>query len=132
MEGTSIAVFAAGPFVYRAVEAAQRMKEEKGWAPSVYNIRYIKPLDEQLVREACEKHQRLITVEDGTLLGGLHGAVAELVAAMEDPVPVKGVGIPDRYISQATQEEQRDECGLTTDRLFALFEEEIEKISKKD
>ena len=132
MEGTSIAVFAAGPFVYRAVEAAQRMKEEKGWAPSVYNIRYIKPLDEHLVREACEKHQRLITVEDGTLLGGLHGAVAELVAAMEDPVPVKGVGIPDRYISQATQEEQRDECGLTTDRLFALFEEEIEKISKKD
>ena len=132
MEGTSIAVFAAGPFVYRAVEAAQRMKEEKGWAPSVYNIRYIKPLDEQLVREACEKHQRLITVEDGTLLRGLHGAVAELVAAMEDPVPVKGVGIPDRYISQATQEEQRDECGLTTDRLFALFEEEIEKISKKD
>lgn len=132
LEGISIAVFAAGPFVYRAVEAAQRMKEEKGWAPSVYNIRYIKPLDEQLVREACEKHQRLITVEDGTLLGGLHGAVAELVAAMEDPVPVKGVGIPDRYISQATQEEQRDECGLTTDRLFALFEEEIEKISKKD
>lgn len=132
MEGTSIAVFAAGPFVYRAVEAAQRMKEEKGWAPSVYNIRYIKPLDEQLVRETCEKHQRLITVEDGTLLGGLHGAVAELVAAMEDPVPVKGVGIPDRYISQATQEEQRDECGLTTDRLFALFEEENEKISKKD
>ena len=132
MEGTSIAVFAAGPFVYRAVEAAQRMKEEKGWAPSVYNIRYIKPLDERLVREACEKHQRLITVEDGTLLGGLHGAVAEFVSEMESPIPVKGVGIPDRYISQATQEEQRDECGLTADRLFDLFDEEFEKISKKD
>lgn len=131
-EGTSIAVFAAGPFVYRAVEAAQRMKEEKGWAPSVYNIRYIKPLDERLVREACENHQRLITVEDGTLLGGLHGAVAEFVSEMESPIPVKGVGIPDRYISQATQEEQRDECGLTADRLFDLFDEEFEKISKKD
>ena len=132
MEGTSIAVFAAGPFVYRAVEAAQRMKEEKGWAPSVYNIRYIKPLDERLVREACENHQRLITVEDGTLLGGLHGAVAEFVSEMESPIPVKGVGIPDRYISQATQEEQRDECGLTADRLFDLFDGEFEKISKKD
>ena len=121
LEGTEVAVLAAGPFVNRAVEAAQRIKAERGWNPSVYNIRYIKPLDGQLVHEACEKHDRLITVEDGTLLGGLYGAVAELVAAMDKPVPVKGVGIPDRYIAQATQEEQRDECGLTVDRLYDLL-----------
>ena len=51
LAGSDVAVFAAGPFVYRAVEAAERIKAEKGWNPTIYNIRYIKPLDEELVRK---------------------------------------------------------------------------------
>ena len=131
MEGTKVAVFAAGPFVYRAVEAAERMKVEQGWNPTIYNIRYIKPLDTDLVSEACCKHERLVTIEDGTLVGGLYGAVAEFVSQMEKPLPVKGVGIPDRYISQGTQQELRSECGLTADEIFKVFTSETEKILKK-
>ena len=132
LAGSDVAVFAAGPFVYRAVEAAERIKAEKGWNPTIYNIRYIKPLDEELVRKACDAHTRLVTVEDGTIVGGLYGAVAEIVAAMEEPLPVKGVGIPDSFIAQATQEEQREDCGLSAERLYGLFVDEFEKISKKD
>ena len=132
LAGSDVAVFAAGPFVYRAVEAAERIKAEKGWNPTIYNIRYIKPLDEELVRKACGAHTRLVTVEDGTIVGGLYGAVAEIVAAMEEPLPVKGVGIPDSFIGQATQEEQREDCGLSAERLYGLFVGEFEKISKKD
>ena len=132
LAGSDVAVFAAGPFVYRAVEAAERIKAEKGWNPTIYNIRYIKPLDEELVRNACDAHTRLVTVEDGTIVGGLYGAVAEIVAAMEEPLPVKGVGIPDSFIGQATQEEQREDCGLSAERLYGLFVGEFEKISKKD
>ena len=132
LAGSDVAVFAAGPFVYRAVEAAERIKAEKGWNPTIYNIRYIKPLDEELVRKACDAHTRLVTVEDGTIVGGLYGAVAEIVAAMEEPLPVKGVGIPDSFIGQATQEEQREDCGLSAERLYGLFVDEFEKISKKD
>ena len=132
LAGSDVAVFAAGPFVYRAVEAAERIKAEKGWNPTIYNIRYIKPLDEELVRKACATHTRLVTVEDGTIVGGLYGAVAEVVAAMEEPLPVKGVGIPDSFIAQATQEEQREDCGLSAERLYGLFVDEFEKISKKD
>ena len=132
LAGSDVAVFAAGPFVYRAVEAAERIKAEKGWNPTIYNIRYIKPLDEELVRKACATHTRLVTVEDGTIVGGLYGAVAEIVAAMEEPLPVKGVGIPDSFIGQATQEEQREDCGLSAERLYGLFVGEFEKISKKD
>ena len=131
LEGTDVAVFAAGPFVWRAVEAAEKMKAEKGWNPSIYNIRYIKPIDDALVREACASHQRVVTVEDGTVIGGLYGAVAEIVVSMERMIPVRCVGIPDLYIGQATQDEQRDQCGLSFERLFDLFEEEFEKISKK-
>lgn len=131
MGGSKIAVFAAGPFAYRAVEAAERMKAEQGWSPTIYNIRYIKPLDASLVMAACDKHERLVTIEDGTLVGGLYGAVAELMVATENSLPVRGVGIPDRYISQGTQQELRMECGLTADEIFNIFMVESEKILKK-
>ena len=132
LEGTRIAVLAAGPFAYRAVEAAERMKAEQGWNPTIYNIRYIKPLDVQLVADACSRHESMITIEDGTLIGGLYGAVSEFVASMDAPIPVKGLGIPDRYISQGTQKELRAECGLTADEIFRTFAMENEKRLKKD
>ena len=132
LEGTRIAVLAAGPFVYRAVEAAERMKTEQGWNPTIYNIRYVKPLDAELLSDACARHERLVTIEDGTLVGGLYGAVAESVAMMDKKLPVRGVGIPDRYVSQGTQQELRTECGLTADEIFNVFLTESEKILKKD
>ena len=123
MEGRDVAVLAAGPFANRAAEAAEAIKAEKGWNPSIYNIRYIKPLDEKLVRDISGKYSKIVTIEDGTIVGGLYGAVTELVSSMKKPVPVTGVGIPDKYIAQATQEEQREECGLSRDSILRLFEE---------
>ena len=131
LEGSKVAVICAGPFANRAVEAALRMKEEKGWNPSIYNIRYIKPIDENLLAAVAKNNDYVITVEDGTLLGGLYGAVTEYMGAQEDAPVVKGVGIPDRYISQGTQEALREECGLTAGTLYETFCEIFEKMSKK-
>ena len=132
LEGSEIAVIAAGPSANRAVEAALRIKEETGWNPSIYNIRYIKPLDEALVLDAAGSHSRIMTIEDGCIKGGLYGAVTETVAGSSSPVPVRPVGIPDTYISQGTQEELREECGLTEAEIYRIIMEEKEKISKKD
>ena len=131
-EGARVAVIAAGPFVYRALEAAEKFKKEMGWSPAIYNIRYIKPIDTALLEEVYAGYDRIVTIEDGTVVGGLYGAVAEFVASKDLPKPVRAVGIPDRYISQGTQSELRSECGLTTDEIFKVFCEENEKISKKD
>ncbi len=131
-EGTRVAVIAAGPFVYRALEAAERFKKEAGWSPAIYNIRYIKPIDTALLEEAYTGYDRIVTIEDGTVIGGLYGAVAEFVASKDTPKPVRAVGIPDRYISQGTQNELRSECGLTVDEIFRVLCEENEKILKKD
>lgn len=131
-EGTRVAVIAAGPFVYRALEAAERFKKEAGWSPAIYNIRYIKPIDTALLEEAYAGYDRIVTIEDGTVIGGLYGAVAEFVASKDTPKPVRAVGIPDRYISQGTQNELRSECGLTVDEIFRVLCEENEKILKKD
>ena len=132
MEGSDIAVIAAGPSANRAVEAALRIKEETGWNPAIYNIRYIKPLDGEVMQQVSSSFRKIITVEDGCIMGGLYGAVAEYISAGENPIPVKAVGIPDRYISQGTPEELKEECGLTTDEIFALFSAEFKKNCKKD
>ena len=131
MDGEEIAVIAAGPVANRAVEAAMKLMEKTGKNPGIYNIRYIKPIDTDLLTEICGKFSRIITVEDGTLIGGLYGAVTEFVSAQEKPLPVKAVGIPDRYLSQGTQQELKQECGLTTEELEMIFAKEFEKISKK-
>ena len=132
MDGEEIAVIAAGPVANRAVEAAMKLMEKTGKNPGIYNIRYIKPIDTDLLTEICGKFSRIITVEDGTVIGGLYGAVTEFVSAQEKPLPVKAVGIPDRYLSQGTQQELKQECGLTTEELEMIFAKEFEKISKKD
>ena len=132
VEGTKVAVIAAGPFVYRAVEAAEELRAEIGWSPAIYNIRYIKPIDEELLAEVAAGYDRVLTIEDGTILGGLHGAVAEYMSAQKNPLPVHAVGIPDRYMTQATQAELRQECRLTKDELKLVFCDEYEKNEKKD
>lgn len=131
LDGSDVAVIAAGPVANRAVEAALKAKEQSGWNPAVYNIRYIKPVDEELLADACRRFSRIITVEDGTVVGGLHGAVAEYMSAQENPLPVRAAGIPDRYISQGTQAELREECGITTDGILKAIMGEKEKIDKK-
>ena len=131
-DGTKVAVIAAGPFANRALEAAAELKSEIGWSPAIYNIRYIKPLDEEILSEVYAGFTRVITIEDGTVLGGLYGAVSEYMSAQEKPLPVCAVGIPDRYIPQGTQKELRHECRLTKDELKKVFCEEYEKNEKKD
>ena len=127
LEGTDVAVVCAGPVVNRAVEAALEMKADKGVNPSIYNIRYIKPIDEDMLAEIAGKHKVVVTVEDGTIAGGLHGAVAEYMSSLPVPVKVRAVGIPDEYISQGTQEELREECGLTKTAILKVLTEEVQK-----
>lgn len=126
-EGKDVAVICAGPVVYRAMEAAEACRKEMGWSPSVYNIRYIKPIDIELLGEICRKYRKIITVEDGTVVGGLYGAVCEYASSLDRPVTVQAVGIPDRYIGQASQTEQRKECGLAAECIKAVFVEEKRK-----
>lgn len=132
LKGSRIAVICSGPSSYRGIEAASALNKERGWNPSLYNIRYIKPLDTDLIDKICKTHTVIITVEDGTIIGGLHGAVAEYVSEHYPSVRIIPAGIPDRYISQGTQEELRKECGLTTEEIKRRIEKEFEIFTKKD
>ena len=132
LNGEGVAVIAAGPVVNRAVEAAKELKDKTGFCPAIYNIRYIKPIDEEMLEEICGRFSEIVTIEDGSIVGGLYGSVAEYVSCHHKGVYVTPIAIPDRYLSQGTQDELRDECGLTTARIRELLEEKMKKISKKD
>lgn len=111
VDGTKVAILALGPVVNRAVEAAMAFKEESGDSPAVYNIRYLKPLDEKILEEAAQ-FSTVLTLEDGVTKGGLFGAVSEYMAGNGHDVRVEHSGIPDRFIPQGRQDEERRECGL--------------------
>ena len=118
-EGSGIAILAIGPMAYIAKEAAAQILEQEGKACSVYNMRYLKPLDEEILEEACANCRGIVTVEDGSLKGGLFGAVSEWVAQRGLGTVVQGIGIPDRFIAQATQTQQRNDCGLSVEGIVS-------------
>lgn len=117
LEGKDVAVVAAGPVLYEARKAIHSVEVGTGKKVSLYNIRYVKPVDTALLDRICKDHKTIITVEDGCVEGGLHGAVAEYVADVAPGVRVIPIGVPDRFIAQDTQKNQRAECGLTADAI---------------
>ena len=108
LDGGEVAILGLGPAVNRALEAA------KDWPGrvAVYDMRFLKPLDEELVARLAGRCRHLITVEDGALAGGLFGAVSERLAAGGFQATLEGIGIPDRFIPHAKQTEQYAACGL--------------------
>ena len=123
LEGDTVAVLGLGPVVNRALEAARDWPGRVG----VYDLRFLKPLDTETVRRIAGRYRHILTVEDGTLYGGLYGAVAELLAEIRSGATLEGIGIPDRFIAQAKQSEQLASCGLDADgirkRLKKVFGE---------
>ncbi len=128
VEGEKVAVLAIGPVANRAVEAAEELRKETGCAPSIYNMRYLKPLDTDLIEEALTSIDTFLTLEDGSLCGGLFGAVTEYMASRGHKVRIEGLGIPDRFIAQDTQKAQRKECGLDKDSIL----EKVRILMQKD
>ena len=119
-DGDDAAVLALGPMANRAVEAAEAIKSKTGAAVAVYDIRFLKPFDEDILARAIACG-RILTVEDGTVKGGLYSEVAERLAG--SGIPVRGLGIPDSFIHQDRQSAQRHACGLDTEGITKALEE---------
>lgn len=125
--GEEIGILSIGTVGNRVKEAIDIVKKE-GLTPLHYNMRFLKPLDFDAITEACSKCSTIITVEDGTILGGLHSAVAEFVAENYPNVRVISMGIPDKFIEQGTVEELIEECGYSKNK---IIEKIIENYPKK-
>lgn len=116
-QGAGVAVLSLGTAGNRAAKAAEKARKE-GMDPLHINMRFLKPLDFDLVKYACDRCKTIITVEDGVVSGGLGSAVSEYVASLGRGVKVISLGIPDKFIEQGTVEELISECGYNVDNIY--------------
>lgn len=114
--GKDVAVLTLGTVADDAFEAAGQAAA-KGVDAAVYDMVFLKPLDQTILRDVADAGVPVITVEDGTCAGALGGAVAEWMALNAPGTKVVRLGIPDRFIPQATPAEQHRMCGFDADSI---------------
>ena len=108
-EGESDILFIGyGNGVGRAQKTAALMEKK----PAILDLRFVKPLDEALLRELAGSHELLVTVEENSIMGGAGSAVAEFLAAEGVLRPILHLGLPDYYVEHAKPSEMLAECGL--------------------
>jgi 1-deoxy-D-xylulose-5-phosphate synthase len=110
-EGAGIAILTLGHIGNYAIEASQLL-EKDGLNPAHYDMRFVKPLDGELLHEIFGKFKKVITVEDGCLMGGFGSAVIEWMTDHGYQAQVKRLGIPDEVIEHGEQIELHRECGF--------------------
>ena len=121
-DGEGLAILALGPVANRALEAAEKYRAEHGKGPAVYDMTFLKPIDNQILSEAA-KFPAILTLEDGALKGGLYSEVSEHFAHENNAPRIWGHGIPDRFILHAPQGTQRTACGLDTASIYSFLKE---------
>lgn len=105
--------------------AQQAIEELKGTGVSIahYDMRFVKPIDETILHEVFSKFKKVITVEDGCLMGGFGSAVIEFMADQKYNVEIVRLGIEDKYIHHGTQEELWEDAGFDVKAIIKTIKE---------
>ncbi|MCU0379980.1 MAG: 1-deoxy-D-xylulose-5-phosphate synthase [Chitinophagaceae bacterium] len=131
-DGKEIAILSLGhPGNFAA--AAIRDLRADGIEPAHYDLRFVKPIDEEMLHEVFSRYRKVVTVEDGTVVGGFGSAVLEFMAANGYQAEVKILGIPDRLVEHGTLKELHRECGYDAagiaSAVRALMSEKVSAVS---
>ncbi|MEH2161682.1 MAG: 1-deoxy-D-xylulose-5-phosphate synthase [Nostoc sp.] len=130
--GDDVLIVAYGTMVYPGMQAAEILSEH-GIEATVINARFVKPLDTELILPLAKKIGRVITLEEGCIMGGFGSAIAEALMDAEILVPVKRFGVPDVLVDHAEPDESKRELGLTSDQiaervLSAFFKQQVSAV----
>ncbi len=122
-EGSDIAVVTLGPIGNLAADAIQALSKQPG-APSVahYDLRFLKPLDEEMLHKIGENFSRIVTVEDGVRMGGMGSAVLEWMADHGYKPEVKRLGLPDTFVEHGTIPELQSIVGIDAESIRKAIE----------
>ncbi|RNI33354.1 1-deoxy-D-xylulose-5-phosphate synthase [Hanamia caeni] len=110
-DGDDIAILSFG-HPGNFVAAAIRDVKKEGLNPAHYDLRFVKPLDEKLLHEVFQNYSKVITVEDGTVVGGFGSAILEFMNQFGYKTDIKILGIPDKIIEHASQSQQQHDVGI--------------------
>jgi 1-deoxy-D-xylulose-5-phosphate synthase len=122
-QGQHVALLAFGTLLAQAQTAAEQLDA------SVADMRFVKPLDEDLILDLAQGHDLLVTIEDNAVAGGAGSAVAELLAERGVLVRCLHLGLPDRYVEHAEQSAQLADCGLDAEGITARIQEKLSNLA---
>ena len=117
-DGEEVAILTIGHPGNFAQEAIRQLQAQ-GIRPAHYDLRFVKPLDGELLQEVFTKFSKVITVEDGCIMGGVGSAVIEWMSDNGHQARVLRLGIPDRFVDHGSQEELWDECGYDANAIIS-------------
>ena len=107
-----ISILAFGSRVQPALEAAKQLAEQLDVAVRIVNMRFVKPLDEQIIRDLADQTSLFVTVEEHAVMAGAGSAVNEFMAQAQILKPMLNLGLPDTFLAQASHAEMLQSCGL--------------------
>ena len=110
-DGKDVALLTIGP-LGKVMESVVEDAAAKGVSVAHYDMRFLKPIDESILREVAENFKYIVTLEDGTVKGGLGSAVAEYMANNAYSPKIKILGIPDAFVEHGTPEQLYEKCGM--------------------
>lgn len=119
VEGEETAILSIGAIGHLALKAIQR--EQQQTSTALYDMRFLKPIDEELLHTVFRKFSNIITLEDGTIVGGLGSAVLEFMADHHYQANVIRLGIPDKFIEHGTQQQLYQVCGYDEETIYQLL-----------
>jgi len=119
-EGTQVAILNFGTLLASGLEVADQINA------TVADMRFVKPIDEALIRQLAEGHRLLVTLEENSIAGGAGAAVSEFLAAQGIVMPVLHLGLPDRFVDHGKHNEQLTDTGLDSSSILRTIEQRLE------
>ena len=117
-DGDDLAVITIGPIGKLVARAIERAEAETGISVAHYDLRFLKPLDEELLHEVGKKFRHVITVEDGIIKGGMGCAVLEFMADNGYYPEIKRIGVPDKFIEHGSVQQLYHLCGMDEEGIY--------------
>ena len=124
-DGEDLAVITIGPIGNTAARAITKAEAGLGKSIAHYDLRFLKPLDEELLHEVGRKFERILTIEDGIVRGGMGSAVLEFMADNEYKPTVKRIGIPNIFVEHGAVNELYHVCGMDEEGILTKIKEFI-------
>ena len=123
-QGDDLAVISIGPVGHLALEAISRLEQENpGITAALYDMRFLKPIDTELLNDAGCRFKKIITIENGVITGGLGTAVMEYMAEHGFSPEIRRIGLPDRFIQHGSVPQLLEICGMDTDSILNTMKE---------
>ena len=124
-EGENCAVLTIGPVAANASEAIAKVEQHSGKGIALFDMRFVKPLDEELLHAIFGKHDHIITVEDGVIHGGFGSAISQFASENNYSNRLKILGIPDEFPQHGTVDELQDLAGISSEKIVQSIKKHL-------